>query len=234
MAPQNDFVDIFATRFLSTDITNANHLLFNHRQATIQCVSTEMFQLVALTPDAQPLLISAAIVRLYADYNIALATGSVMPTMVPVYYTDFAAFMNEHDASGFGWAYIHDADRTIAWTDALVVACPEAYYVRNHEISEAYLPPGPDENRQNCYHKERMSLKRLRQNGHTVGSKESMEQFVRRHQALHDAAERATAAAAAAEAAAADNAAAVAALAKANSPTNAIAGSSKGPDEMEE
>ncbi|KAJ6586677.1 hypothetical protein B0H10DRAFT_1961639 [Mycena sp. CBHHK59/15] len=174
-----------------------------------------------------------------------------MPATVPVYYTDFAAYMNGHDASGFGWAYIHDADGTIAWTDGLVVACPEAFYVRDHEISEAYLPPGhvavtqsyfdkserlhvQDENHQNRYHKECMSLKRSRQSGHAVGSKESMEQFARRRQALLDAAERATAAAVAAEAAAAGDTAAAAALTKANGTTNAVAGSSKGLDEMEE
>ncbi|KAJ7681488.1 hypothetical protein B0H17DRAFT_1138385 [Mycena rosella] len=199
MAPQNKFVNIFATRFLSTDVANANHLLFNNRHTAIHPFSSARH--------CSPL----------RQLQCCACNGNVMPMMVPVYYTDFAAYMNEHDTSGFGWAYIHDADGTIAWTDGLVVACPEAFYVRDHKISEAYLPRHvaitqsyfeksehlhfQDENCQNRYHKEHMSLKRSRQSRHAVDSKESMEQFARCRQALHDVAERATAAAAAAEAA---------------------------------
>ncbi|KAJ7078274.1 hypothetical protein B0H15DRAFT_804879 [Mycena belliarum] len=195
MAARNEPIDTFSHAFLATEITNPAWVVFNSRHASIQRVSLELFQLVA--PNNSPVLISATTIRLFADYNVALTTGADIPDIAPIYYNDFAAYLNAHDESGFGWAYIND-DGTIAWTDGMAVARPEAFYVRDHEIYEAYLPPNhvavtqayfekaerlhaQDEFRQNKWFQERTN-KCSRQSGPAPDSKEAMADFHRRRQ----------------------------------------------------
>jgi hypothetical protein len=56
----------------------------------------------------EPVLFTAACVRVFAEYNITVCFGKTLPEMAPVHYSIFAEAMNDWDNSGFGWAYIED------------------------------------------------------------------------------------------------------------------------------
>ncbi|KAF8217631.1 hypothetical protein K438DRAFT_1746929 [Mycena galopus ATCC 62051] len=85
---------------------------------------------------------SATTVRQYMDYHLALCTEEDNPGLAPAYYDYFAATMNEHDSSGFGWARIGE-DGTILWDDTLEPADTKTFCVLNSDIDmRVYLRAG--------------------------------------------------------------------------------------------
>ncbi|KAF8127302.1 hypothetical protein K438DRAFT_2143736 [Mycena galopus ATCC 62051] len=113
---------------------------YNVEHHALRRINRETFRFDA--GDGAVELMSAITVRQYMDYHLALCTEEDNPGLAPAYYDYFAATMNEHDSSGFGWARIGE-DGTILWDDTLEPADTKTFCVLDSDIdTRVYLRAG--------------------------------------------------------------------------------------------
>ncbi|KAJ6494437.1 hypothetical protein C8R45DRAFT_927627 [Mycena sanguinolenta] len=72
-------------------------------------------------------MMPAALVHLFADFNIMLIIGEGIPLNIPAYYNQYTQTFNEHDKSISGWCCLEQGTHT------------GSFYVCNHEIVDHYL-----------------------------------------------------------------------------------------------
>ncbi|KAJ6450065.1 hypothetical protein C8R45DRAFT_1043963, partial [Mycena sanguinolenta] len=114
---------------------------FNKEHSAIKRISTTHF--VFLVPGMKDEILPAALVRLFADFNIMLIMGEGIPPNIPAYYNYYARALNEHDKSISGWCVLEQGTHAtrLVYPDLLVPADAGAFYVRDHEIVDRYLAP---------------------------------------------------------------------------------------------
>ncbi|KAJ7701563.1 hypothetical protein B0H17DRAFT_1128337 [Mycena rosella] len=144
MAPANKAapsLDPFSQDILVESPTRLSErfLAFNRQHSALKRLTPGHFSFTISGLDVE--LISAHTIRLYADYNVALATRDPPPSLAPAYYANFAELMNRCDDSGYGWAYLNES-RTIEWQDEWTLADPESFMVLDREITDRFLAAG--------------------------------------------------------------------------------------------
>ncbi|KAF7353170.1 hypothetical protein MSAN_01504600 [Mycena sanguinolenta] len=119
----------------------AEFIRFNEKHHAIKRVSVEYF--VFLVPGLQHELLPAALVRMFADFNVTLITGEGIPPYIPAYYNYYAQALNDHDKSGNGWCYLQPGPHStrLIFPDILLPADAASFLVRDHEITTRYLAP---------------------------------------------------------------------------------------------
>ncbi|KAF7371420.1 hypothetical protein MSAN_00778800 [Mycena sanguinolenta] len=119
----------------------AEFIRFNEKHHAIKRVSVEYF--VFLVPGLQHELLPAALVRMFADFNVTLITGEGISPYIPAYYNYYAQALNDHDKSGNGWCYLQPGPHStrLIFPDILLPADAASFLVRDHEITTRYLAP---------------------------------------------------------------------------------------------
>ncbi|KAJ7799566.1 hypothetical protein B0H13DRAFT_2390951 [Mycena leptocephala] len=116
----------------------ADHFVaYNEQHSALKRISNRLF--CSTFPGLGTELIDAHTIYLYTEYNAALVACEDIPALVPAYYPNFAQLMNNHDDSGFGWAYIDDASGTIVWDEKFSPADSGSFYVLPHQINDRLL-----------------------------------------------------------------------------------------------
>ncbi|KAJ7745443.1 hypothetical protein DFH07DRAFT_963336 [Mycena maculata] len=184
---------------------------FNKIHSVAKQISTNLFRIDIPGLDTE--IMSAHTMRLYLNYNVELCTSDSLPNIVPAYYLNFAQAMNDHDDSGFGWAYLDEtsASKTIVWDDAWSIADPTAFCVLDHEVHSRYLAEGDvsvtqtyyenaerllhlEQQRKVQYYKQRINKRKATTDQATAaGSKAALEAFAKKRKLMLDAADGARA-----------------------------------------
>ncbi|KAJ7264602.1 hypothetical protein C8J57DRAFT_1623283 [Mycena rebaudengoi] len=123
--------DIFNSSF-STELSD-RFQAYNSVHPALKRISHRYFR-YHNSEMADGVLFDAHMIKLYADYNVALCVGDDIPDCAPAFYLTFAKQMNQWDTSGYVWAYIEDG--LLVWDNKLTVADPDSYCVADRETSE--------------------------------------------------------------------------------------------------
>ncbi|KAJ7755624.1 hypothetical protein DFH07DRAFT_959269 [Mycena maculata] len=172
---------------------------FNKIHSVAKQISTDLFRIDIPRLDTK--IMSTHTMCLYLDYNVELCNSDSLPNIVPTYYLNFAQAMNDHDDSGFGWAYLDEtsASKTIVWDDAWSIADPTAFCILDHEVHSRYLAEGDVSITQTYYENAERLLHLEQQREATMdqataaGSRAALEAFAKKRKLMLDAADGARA-----------------------------------------
>jgi hypothetical protein len=81
-----------------------------------------------------PGVIAAKQVQIYAAHNMRLFDASLDVRATPWGYRDFAMLMNQHDNSGFGWAFYSPLERRVKYPENLEPATVAEFMVHDDDI----------------------------------------------------------------------------------------------------
>ncbi|KAJ7933188.1 hypothetical protein B0H13DRAFT_1953685 [Mycena leptocephala] len=88
-------------------------------------------------------ILASTQVRLFIEHNLRLYGENPPSGPGPFSYDAFASIMNDHNHSGFVWAYWDfDEQRVRFPPKGGKVATPKSWLLRDHELSDNLAPPG--------------------------------------------------------------------------------------------
>ncbi|KAJ7814375.1 hypothetical protein B0H13DRAFT_1924853 [Mycena leptocephala] len=131
-------LNVFLSSFDTSGLTE-RHRAYNEVHSVLKRIHKRYFRFKFLHYAST--ILDARTIRLFTDYNAAIVHGDDLPELEPAFYTQFAKVMNDHDDSGFGWAYLEND--LIVWDEKLTPADAESFCVLDMETTDNIL--GRDE-----------------------------------------------------------------------------------------